>query len=752
MNIDELIKALENFPGRNINLDNDQRAVLTHTGGPLWVIAGPGSGKTDSIVFRCIKLLVVDLVPPVGIILTTFTEKAANNLQTRISQYMQYLQNIDKSLNSIDYNRIRVDTLHGLCNDIMQEFRFTGYQNFRLLNDIEQRLFILEHSSPASLNDSISKNYDTLWPFFSYVFSGFDLLSMSRWVPSSGRTPNRNIKAKGLAILFNRVVEDMADINVMKSKGGEWETLVRAYEEYKNKLFDNYRCDFAHVQAKFIDFLNSQQARLFLSGNGTDQYPGVQHVLVDEYQDTNPIQEEIYFKLAESNRNLCVVGDDDQALYRFRGGTVDCMVNFENSCNQKMKISNVKKVFLSTNYRSHPDIITFYDSYIRSFQEMMMPGARVAGKPNLKAGSRINGSYPPIAIHREKNLNDLAQFFAKMVEHLHKNKIILDYSECVLLLPSTKRNRNKAGPFMEALESNSIPCYNPRSRGLLEEEEIKIILGGLLEILDHNSVAQNAIKFPTIKEICNDWRKEFDNFSIKNTNLRKYVDDYAEAILRIGPNVSIGVNLLEIFYDLLNYPPLSEWIDDPEKSIRIGVICQVLDSYSNVPSASNAKNMLGFLYTSSKANQGISFTWRRNFYYSLLGILASEGLNEAEDEIENFPHGKLPIMTIHQSKGLEFPIVFVYGLSKTKGDDVAAILESTFIQFRTTHVAPPSSNFTLEQKKKQDQIRLFFVAYSRAQYALVLLANQNEYKKPGIGFGGSSKWSVFGNSFEIRGV
>ena len=123
MNTDELIQALERLPNRNFRLDNDQKTVIRHGSGPLWVIAGPGSGKTDSIVFRCLKLLVVDKVPPASIILTTFTEKAANNLQTRISEYMQYLIGIDKSLEPIDYNRIRVDTLHGLCNDIMQEFK-----------------------------------------------------------------------------------------------------------------------------------------------------------------------------------------------------------------------------------------------------------------------------------------------------------------------------------------------------------------------------------------------------------------------------------------------------------------------------------------------------------------------------------------------------------------------------------------------------------------------------------------------------
>ena len=216
----------------------------------------------------------------------------------------------------------------------------------------------------------------------------------------------------------------------------------------------------------------------------------------------------------------------------------------------------------------------------------------------------------------------------------------------------------------------------------------------------------------------------------------------------MGPRTSVGVNLLEIFYDLLNFPPFSAWIDDYEISLKLGIVCKVLDAYSNVPSSKNPNTMLGFLYTSANANAGISFNWRRNFYYSLLGLLASEGLNEAEDEIENFQRGKVPIMTIHQSKGLEFPVVFVYGLSKNNNDSASVNLESVFTKFRR-HGLPSANSFSSEQKMKQDMIRLFFVAYSRAQYALILLARQAEYSRPGIGFGGSSRWTVFGNAVEI---
>jgi DNA helicase-2/ATP-dependent DNA helicase PcrA len=750
MDLDQLEIALESMPGRSFRLDNDQKEVIRYGEGPLWVIAGPGSGKTDSIVFRCIKLLVVDKISPASIILTTFTEKAAANLQDRISQYMRYLTEKDNTLVSVDYNRVRIGTLHGLCNDVMQEFRFRGYQNYRLLNEMEQRLFIIEHSSAANVDENRYRKYDKIWRDLSFVFNGYDYLTGKRWTSKYISVPMSHVRAKGLLNLFNRIVEEQLDIDAMRREGGTWEVLIDAYEEYRSLLFYNYRCDFAHVQAKFLEFLSNSQSRLFLEGDGTDQYPGIKYILVDEYQDTNPIQEEIYFKLANSTRNLCVVGDDDQALYRFRGGTVDCMVNFDAVCRSKWSDVTVKKIFLSTNYRSNPEITSFYDGYIRSFSEMNLPGARVQDKPRLSPGSIIRGNYPAIAIHQGKDQDEVARFFVGFVRWLKDNGKINDYSECALLLRSTKRSRNHAGPFMDELERKGIPYYNTRSRSLLEEEEVMSVLGGLLEIIDPDSTAQDAIKIHAIRDISTKWRNAFDKIASSDEKLRGYVDKYAESIKRKGPKVPVGVNLLEIFFDLLNFPPLSKWIDDPLASIHLGVVSNVLDAYSNVPVAGKNNVMLGSLYTSSESSVGISFSWRLKFYYSLIGLLTSEGLNEAEDEIETVQRGRIPIMTIHQSKGLEFPIVFVYGLSPGREDEVAPELENAFLKFRKNMPAnlPPLSQ---SQKAKQDIIRLFYVAYSRAQYALILMAKSSEYRKPGIGFGGSSSWSVFKLAKELRG-
>ena len=136
MDVETFFKHCESIPGRNFPPDMEQKDIIKHESGPLWVVAGPGSGKTDSIVLRCLKLLIVDRVNPKSIMLTTFTEKAARNLEDRVSTYMQHFISIDPSLSKIDFTQVRIGTLHGVANDVMQEFRYSGYQNFRLLTDL----------------------------------------------------------------------------------------------------------------------------------------------------------------------------------------------------------------------------------------------------------------------------------------------------------------------------------------------------------------------------------------------------------------------------------------------------------------------------------------------------------------------------------------------------------------------------------------------------------------------------------------
>jgi superfamily I DNA/RNA helicase len=142
---------------------------------------------------------------------------------------------------------------------------------------------------------------------------------------------------------------------------------------------------------------------------------------------------------------------------------------------------------------------------------MLKSRIRVPERPQLDHGSEITGNYPAVALHHEKTLDDLAEFFAVLAEDFYSGKVIADYSQCALLLHSVRDNRNNAAPFMQALRKHGIPYYNPRSRSLLEEPVIKTVLGALLSTIDPDKDAQNALVLQTIKDQADDWGVEFTN-------------------------------------------------------------------------------------------------------------------------------------------------------------------------------------------------------------------------------------------------
>lgn len=742
MNIDEFFKLCATLPGRTFEPDDYQKSIIAYGEGPMWVLAGPGSGKTDSMALRCLKLLIIDKVNPKSIIVTTFTEKAAMNIKNRITNYMEHMKVKDPSLGPIDYTSVRIGTLHSLCSDIMHEFRHKEFQNVRMLDEKEQLLFILEHMELSRIIDKdhpITPEERHFWSHFSYL-SKFNKAVNSKI--SQNGNPSTLHRAEIAQELFNRIAEDRIDVNLLEKAGSHWKTLANWYKEYRKKSSDFYRTDFADVQVKFLNFLDSSQSNLFFNGDGTDDFPGVNYVLVDEYQDTNPIQEEIYIRLAQNGKhNLCVVGDDDQALYRFRGGTVECMIQFPAVVAHKWPEAKVEKFDLPVNYRSHPKIVEYCDEYIKSFKQMNLPGARAQGKLALKPGSPINGEYPAVAIHIGKTLEDAAKDISNLIKELKDNGKITDFNQCAILLKSTRESPRNAKPYVEALSNLGIPYYNPRSKALLEQEEVKVLLGTFVNIIDPNRIVLNSIFYlPGVRETVNSWVDAAAPYM--NGKLADYVDESKARIRMWARSSGLPVNILDILYHILAHEPFSTWLNDAMRAVRIGVITQIFDAYLSVPSSFEYKPelgpmMMGNIYTSKLESDGISRTWTRKFYSSLIAISSSRGVDEPESLEEDFPAGRVPLMTIHQAKGLEFPFTFLGSLGEKTRENAQLILEDEIRQF-SKRAFPDSTVLSLEDKKVQDIVRLFYVAKSRAQNALILVASNNEIKnaKLGIGFGG----------------
>ncbi|MHA1280279.1 MAG: UvrD-helicase domain-containing protein [Candidatus Helarchaeota archaeon] len=730
LTLSEFLKIIE----RDViqyKLDSNQRSIIIQDNGPLWIVAGPGSGKTEVLVIRTLKLIFVDGINPKSIIITTFTEKAAKNLFDRVIDYSSYIFSFYPDLKQeIDIHTLRVGTLHSLCSDIMLEYRYPDYENYRLLDEFEQYLFIYEHSD--LVNDSSNK-YIQLWERTHYLFEGWNPITQTRGWSNRTYPPNKSRRAKAAIDLFDRIVEDMIDLNSMRNSGGEWGLLVDAYKDYTRKLEEHRRCDFAHLQKKFLRFLDSGLGKLFLQGDGSDLHPGISHVMVDEYQDTNPIQEKIYFRLTRDLHNLCVVGDDDQALYRFRGGTVDCMVTFNQACEREWNIlaSTVQPIFLSSNYRSHPDIVNYYNEYIRSFEVMELQNARVRRKPQLHPRSKISGDYPAVAYITGNTIRETADNFAGFVRGLMDDGIVEDPSQCVLLMKSVRETIRWARPFAQALREYGIQTYNPRSKRFLEQEEVMAALGAFVSIIDPDLSALQSIRGEGIRGMVENWVTIYQTIAQNYPDLEDYVNHSTQNIRKSPPNTALKVRMEEILFRILSREPFSIWKEqDPERSYRLGKLTNIFESYSAVPYPGSVGSIRGYLRTSSSGSE-ISFDWRRRFYYSFVGLLVSEGLSDPEDEEIIAPRGRLPIMTVHQAKGLEFPFVFIYKLSLEPEISPSIRLEDDLARYRFT---PRFVNFTPQQRAEQDLIRFYYVAYSRAQYAVIHIVPNVHFNHGGYGF------------------
>jgi DNA helicase II / ATP-dependent DNA helicase PcrA len=690
---------------RGYPTDEDQRAAIDHERGPLWLLAGPGSGKSEVLVTRTLKLICVDDIDPGSILLTTFTKKAGRNLEDRLLTYLSGLQQAEPTLQEIDLSDMRIGTLHSLCNDILLEYRYGGYRNVRLLDDVEQHLFAYRNAEIAKYDDH------SFWTHFEDV--------VSRWWSTSSYPPNRWQRVRAAVILFNRIVEDLVDPEKLIDAGGHWKTLAEFYLQYVRALDERYRCDFAHLQSRFLEFLESPAGKLFL--NGDDRRP-LLHILVDEYQDTNPIQERIYLALAENSpHNLTVVGDDDQALYRFRGGTVSCMVNFGQACGELFD-SAPTTIQLRSNYRSHPEIVGFFSDYITSFPEMDEPNVRAPGKDDMLSGASIDGDYPAVSWITDVKAGNLPGRLASVVvDYLLNDEVLADPSQCVVLMRSTKDSPGYAGPFLQALESRladeglDIPIYNPRSKSFMESEEVQSLLASLIHVIDqeHTFHSNRTRDLPkTVQE----WVNTLDRVRGQPETETDALDEYIEKSVdnlrnrcKQDPNTFLHITLSEIVYRIMAFEPFRTWRQDPERNLRLAKVTRLFESYHSF----NLDTL-----RSDPSGAGIDEGFHNTFYNMFVTYLMETGIDEDEDEDVIVPPGRLPFMTIHQAKGLEFPFVILGKVGGKPWMGAAQILENRLAPYRNDLYERPTR--APEDLAIEDEIRLHYVAYSRAQYGLII--------------------------------
>jgi DNA helicase-2/ATP-dependent DNA helicase PcrA len=652
-------------------LNSKQREAVTHVAGPVLVIAGPGSGKTHTLVRRTLYLIEQNLAKPEQIVLCTFTEKAALELRDRVRNEAAKL-----GITS-DMSGLIVGTIHGIANDFLDKYRHKTPlgNNFTVLDDLTKSLFMNE-------------NFDALVEGF---VSDSDDSGRERYFNEKWSTKWTAIK--GLQDYFSRIAEEMLDISKLKQSDNELVAqIAESYERYRALLLEQNTVDFEHLQVFFYQLLAD-------TTEGQQVLNSVKYVMVDEYQDTNFVQEQLVLKLASASNNICVVGDEDQSLYRFRGATVRNILEFPN------RVKGCHEVTLNVNYRSHQKIVRAYDDYMKSHTWVDANGRRFRFDKTIIADpDGVFPDYPAVVRISGTSKSDEAQRLADFVKHLLDHGIVKDASQVALLLRSVKTEHSL--PYIEALRERGIKSFCPRARGFFQLDEIRLAVGVLAIILEYIGANRSPNPRGALLELDNyvdSCLLDLDPIVDANPDLGRLIQKFNTEISDLKPGQTLDRRVADYIYEFLAVSPFREMIGDANQSRTLATFSQMLVTF---------QQFYGFTVVTSRNVTAL----RRSLFSSFLRLLYESGINEWEDPDQAFPKGHVPIMTIHQAKGLEFPVTVVGSLqvSSSSGKE----LDRNLGEFYNRPVFEPEAMIT-----GFDRMRLHYVAYSRAEKILVLTAD-----------------------------
>ena len=646
-------------------LNKVQQQIANHIDGPVLVIAGPGSGKTKTLVDRIVNL-VKRGVEPEAIMVATFTEKAAGELITRVSNRL-----LEDGI-KVNLNEMYIGTLHSIFLRFLDENReFTRLKrSYRLFDQFEQIFVIFRHIREFMAVEEIS-----------------DLIGdhrVSYWM-----------KAKSIAEKVNVVSEELLDVEKLElSEHACVRGLVKCYRIYESILKEENAIDFSSIQLSAYRLLSEHPEVL------KKIQDRIKYFMVDEYQDTNTIQERIMLLLASKNNNICVVGDDDQGLYRFRGATIRNILEFD----KNFKKGECTTYFLETNYRSHPDIIKFYNRWMQK-QPWIVNGVRFRFAKSIIPREDTFPDTP--AVIRLSAENDIEEYHAEVlrfIRYLESEHIISDYNQIAFLFRSVKSNKAKA--LAAYLEENGIRVFSPRSDMFFEREEIKLILGCLVSIFPQ--VEELFDEGSTTSDLCTQWSDYFI------TQLQEAPKENKELIRWVLAMQSAHAPLKEptyyaftsLVYQMFQFPFFAKFLDvdlegnktDLRSAYNIGALTGLVSKFEYLHNIT--------IFTPKDIEKVL-----KNFFNYYLRFLVQGGLSEFEDFDETLPSGCVSFMTIHQSKGLEFPITIVGSMNAVPTKDYTELDEILQREYYHKPIYEPLDF---------DFARLFYTAFSRAQNLLLL--------------------------------
>ena len=626
-----------------MNLTKAQKQAVKYSGRNLQLIACAGSGKTEVVAQRVAHLLTrrdKNRLKPRNIIAFTFTNKAAAELKERIIQRT----NDVAGHNITGIAEMYVGTIHGFCQELLQN-EVPEYLKYEVLEPMQQALYVNRKSSKTGLTKS----------------KKLDGKSLRRWVDTGHYLSALNV---------------LREDTVSKHKLNGC-SMTDGLDQYRVQMAKDSYFDFsALLEIAVKELSNNKSLRSRMSER-------VKYVIVDEYQDVNPIQERLVRLLHDLGAGLCVVGDDDQTIYQWRGSSVGNIIEFQK------RYPDVRQVRLEENFRSSEGVIETARGFIEQVSPRLLKAMKFADAQSYKSGDVIALSFD--------SPEEEAEYIVETIKSLRgvsfndsDGERGLSWSDMAVLLRSVKYNGTA---ITEALKDANIPFVVSGLANLFETKEACAARNLFHFIADEDIwVSKTKIESPTAQALRKAW--ESSQLGLTKSKLTSALR-YAKKIRDNLHNDDNSPSIQEVF---LKFLELLELREENVPGSRGQVVLFNLGRFSEVVSDWET---IHFASESVERFQGFA---------KFLHYQADGSYGEGSEGSDYVVPDAVQVMTVHQAKGREWPAVFLPALLKNRFPSPAR--RSTLWNLIPSKAIENAERY---DGSIEDEQRLFYVAMTRSK-------------------------------------
>ena len=608
-------------------LNNEQREAVFCTEGPLLMLAGAGSGKTRSLTHRIAYLIEEKGVAPWNILAITFTNKAAQEMRERVDALVGY--------GSED---IWISTFHATCSRILRRhIDLLGYdRNFTIYDASDQKSLMKEVLKEMKID---TKQF-----------------------------PERSVMSE----ISSAKNEYKSPLDYRNEYGSNFrnQRIADIYERYQKRLKENNALDFDDLLVKMVDLF---QANPDVLEHYQDRF---QYIMVDEYQDTNTVQFLLVSLLAQKYRNLCVVGDDDQSIYKFRGANIYNILNFEKV------FPDAQVIRLEQNYRSTQNILNAANGVI----------ANNKGRKEKKLWTE-NQKGELVHFKQYDTEYDEADGVVSRINFLAMRGV--QYKDMAILYRTNAQSRI----FEEKLKQKNIPYAIVRGISFYDRKEIK-------DLMSYLKVVDSGMDDLSVKRIINVPKRGIGQTTINRLQEFAILNQmsFLDAVFNADeiPEVARALAKLHKFADMIE--EFREYASEHEISELLEHILDVTqyraeleaegtdESISRLEDIEELFNDIAY-YEEEEENPNLREFLAEKDMYTL-----NAGIDNLEDE-----NNKVLLMTLHNAKGLEFNNVFLGGMEEGVFPGFGAMMSG-------------------DESEIEEERRLCYVGITRAKERLFLSA------------------------------